>query len=477
MQRSQAAWLGVVSLLYYASMTVADDLAQSIFVSRLGVAALPNIFLFQAAIDLFSAFLYLPLTRRRSPRAVWRVLLVSYAAMLALSWFALVDGRHASGAAYLLYLAHESISSLAVIHWGVLLLSLVVPSQSKALFPMLFAVGRLGALVGGLFVGALAVALGAHQLLWIAISLALLSATASMALHGGKEAPAALSPDEAKATWTRAWASPLVKMIALSTATMVVLRYGLRMVSLEEIRASFDNDKDKVAAFLGLFSVIGNGAALVLGLWVVPRLLTRVGIGAANLIYASSNVLAFLMTSLFPSLASASAARFVETPLKHALKTPLSVLFYGAENRQVQLAARALVFGAAIPLATAVTGLAFRELHTHLLVISVGGVLVSVLFVVMNLLQNRRYRERLLDTMEEQLGEGIDARLCTGMSTLAPSWPARSRDLLAGAMASSDDHVRSLAHLYLGEALPHRQAEALRCQVETLVQTLAKPIT
>lgn len=474
-QRSQLAWLCVVSVLYYAAVTVADDVAQSIFVSRLGVRALPNIFLFKAGIDVISAALYLPLTRHRNPKAVWRVLLIGYAVILAVGWLVLRSGNWPTGSAYLLYVGHEAIWSLAVIHWGILLLALISPAQTKALFPVLFAVGRLGALFGGLLVGTLALVIGAANLLWIAVALALFSALASRQLpvHADVDSPTVASGIESRApasTWAHAWASPLVRWIALTTATMVVLRYGLRMVSLAEIRSAFDNDSDQVAAFLGLFSVVGNGAALVLGFWVVPRILGRVGVGAANLAYAGSNVLAFLMTWLWPSLASASAARFVEIPLKHALKTPLSVMFYAAENMHMRLAARALIFGGAIPLATALAGVGFRGLEAQLATISMGGVALAIVFAALSERQNHSYRERLLHTLEAMLGEDKGDTHLPAFAHDLPDWTAPTRNIIARALASSSSHAHSLAMLYIGESLSYSRANALARQIAAFRQ-------
>lgn len=467
-QRSQLVWLCAVSLLYSAAITVADDVAQSIFVAKLGVRALPNIFLIKAAIDVVSASLYLPLTRHRNPKGVWRALLLGYALMLGGAWLAITSGLWPSGSAYFLYIAHEAIWSLAAIHWGILLLALISPAQTKALFPVLFAIGRLGALLGGAIVGGLAMVLGAVHLLWAAALLALACLVASLKLprHADVDPPLASSLPEPLgalrlSNWTHAWASPLVRWIALSTAMMVVLRYGLRIVSLAEIQSAFDNDKDRVAAFLGVFSMIGNAAALVLGIWVVPRVLARYSVGAANLAYATSSVLAFVATWLWPSLASASAARFVEVPLKHALKSPLSVMFYAAEKHQMRLAARALVFGAAIPLATAISGLGYRQLEAQLAVISMSGAALALAFVFVSARQNHSYRHRLLHTLEEILGPDMGEDSADAIPTDIPGQGAEVVQLIGRALGSKSGQAQSMALLYLGECLPYSTTKAI----------------
>ncbi len=459
----KVGWLCVLSLCYYGAVTIGDNVAQSIFVSRMGVAALPNIFLLKAGIDVLSGLLYLPLTQGRSPRRIWRVLLAFYISVVAIGWWASAGSGGDIGA-YILYAGHEVAWTLAVIHWGIFLLDVFSPAESRRLFPVLFGVGRIGALFGGLIVGSLAVPLGATNLLGVAMALAMVSILASTRL--GSPTP----PRESRSTAGRArrdaLASPLVRLIALSTATMVLLRYGLRMVSLDEIRTAFDHDKDQVAAFLGLFSVVGNAVAFVLGLYVVPRILSRLGVGVANLAYASSTLIAFLLTWLAPGLASASAARFVEMPLKHSLKTPLSVLFYGAEEPRVRLAARSVIFGIAIPVATLTAGLCFRELRSHLGLISVLGLGTSVLYLGICQWQNRTYNRRLchlvgLELEALEINEELRIQWTRRLTEIAPNLDSPTRHLVAQAFAAKDPSVRSLSLVMLSERLPHHLARAI----------------
>jgi len=459
----KVVWLCALSLCYYGAVTIGDTVAQSVFVSRLGVGALPNIFLLKAGIDVISGFLYLPLTQGRSPRRIWQVLLVFYAVVVAVGWWTSA-GSGSDVGAYILYAGHEVAWTLAVIHWGIFLLDVFSPAESRKLFPVLFGVGRLGALLGGLLVGSLAVPLGANNLLWVAIALALASAYASTRL--GTSMPLRDVRSSIAKARRDAIASPLVRLIALSTATMVMLRYGLRMVSLDEIRSAFDHDKDQVAAFLGLFSVVGNALAFVLGLYVVPRILARLGVGAANLAYASSTVFAFLLTWLLPGLATASAARFVEMPLKHSLKTPLSVLFYGAEAPRIRIAARSVIFGVAIPVATVIAGLTFRELRTHLGLISVLGVVTSILYLGICTWQNRAYGERLehllaLELQDAQPAPELEERWKRQLESVAPKLGPIALNLSAKAFAADNEAMRSLALVMLSEQLPHHLASAI----------------
>ncbi|MBL4637114.1 MAG: hypothetical protein JKY56_24890 [Kofleriaceae bacterium] len=464
--QSKLAWLCVVSLTYYTAVTIADTVAQSIFVARLGVAALPNIFLLKAAIDVISALAYLPLTRGRNPERVWRVLLLLYGTSVAIGWWAVSGTLSLSLGAYLLYVGHEVAWTLAVIHWGIFLLSLLGPIESRRFFPVLFGVGRLGALLGGLLVTAFAVQLGTANLLGIVLFLTLFCALASLKLKNNSGFQTRQKTDERGGGWRDAAAQPLVRAIAVSTATMVMLRYGLRMVSLAEIRGAFDSDKDQIAAFLGLVAVLGNALALVLGIWVVPRLLARIGVGATNLLYASTTLIAFATTWLFPGLASASSARFVEMPPKHALKTPLSVLFYGGEKPSHRAAARSLVFGLAIPLAAICTGLGFRYGRPDASLISLLGIAIALIYLGVCRWQNKQYQNGLSSQLQALVaGETPSSGRQEGWQSIlgqcAPKLPKAQVKYLCAGLASPSQPTHELARALLGELLSPAQQRSV----------------
>jgi hypothetical protein len=201
-------------------------------------------------------------------------------------------------------------------------------------------------------------------------------------------------------------------------------------------------------------------------------------VGVANLLYAASTLLTFACSWLLPSLATGTAARFVEIPLKHALKTPLSVLFYGAETPRTRVAARALVFGVAIPIASVVAGLLFRQMGSRVGLISAAGVALAMFYVAICAWQNLRYEGRLAQLLEGQLQDApasVDlAALEEKLARIAASADPQCRRLIARTLAvpgKQHPNTQSLLALYMGEALPHRQAQAIR---DAFVEILPK---
>lgn len=497
-ERRPVALVGLVAVLYAAAVAVGDVIAQSIFIERAGADALPRIFLLKAAIDAVAAALYLPATRGRNPAAVLRVALLLYAAVVV-AGRALVVARAGSGAAYALYVAHECAWTVLTIHWGVYLLDVFDASQARRLFPILFGATRLGGALAGGLIAASAVALGADHLLLAAALLAGLAAAASYwttssaappptALPGASPGEVAMDDEAARAAggadaarglrgWRTAMASPLVRAIALSTASMVLVRYALRLVASGELEDAFGGDQDLIAAFLGRFDLVANVASAVLGVLVLPRLLARFGAGAINLAYAVATAVAQGAALIAPSLGSAALARFVEVPLKDAVKTPLSALFYGAERPAQRGPARALVFGAVIPAASVVTGLLLEAAGRSGAPLAVAGgigLAAALLFIAASARQNRAWRAGLASLVDwklaraERRGQVPDpAALAAVRATMAgaraaaPPDRAARLDAVELALAAPDPRLRAAGEELLGETIARGEAQRI----------------
>ena len=163
-------WLGAISVAYAAATSLGDDIAQSVFVARVGAHDLPRMFLIKGLLDVAAAALYLPLTRGRSPSSVWRVVLMIYMAAVLGAWALAGGGGVVS--AYALYVAHECAWTMLTIHWGVFILDAFDASQARRLFPLLFTAARLGDMASGATLHLFAVRVGAINLLLAAVAFA-----------------------------------------------------------------------------------------------------------------------------------------------------------------------------------------------------------------------------------------------------------------------------------------------------------------
>jgi len=489
----RVVWLGLIGVAYAAAIQLGDDIAQSIFITRISAERLPRIFLFKALLNIAAAAMYIPITRGRSPAKVWRIAIAIYVAAIVGGRAAVADGGELT--AYVLYVAHECAWTILTLHWAVFILDVFDASQARRLFPLLFTFARLGGVLAGALLSSLAGPVGAVNLLYVAAGLAAIAGLLSLldfSPHFGMHAKAT-SPDEPPdetavaqeaeaeaeergpprnlfASWRYALESPLVRAIAMSTAAMVIIRYGLRVVSLGEISQSLGGHEDMVAEFLGMFGAIANVGSALLGVFVVPRLLKYFGVGAVNLVYAGATLIASSLLLALPLLATATVGRFVDQQFKGAIKTPLSALFYGAEPAERRAPARAFIFGAVIPAAAIVTFLMFEfaaAFASNFAIISAIATAIAVLFIAACAVQNRRWRARQVDLLRTELDRdtlGADETLLArARSALeAESSAEASRiDLLAAGLASRNSRIRAVAEEVLSETIARRSAHQI----------------
>lgn len=460
--------LALTGFAFYGATTLGEDLAESIFVGRLGAEELPTLFIAKAVVDLFAALLYALLPQTSAART-WRSVAMLYAAsMLAARWW-LSTGQVA--AIYGAFLSHELASTLLTIHWGVLALQAFDASQARRLFPLLFAVAQLGAAVGGGLLSWVAPRFGAVRSLYLAGALAALSAALSWLVRDAPEPRPQGPAPRPWSGWRSSTDSPLVRAIAITTALMVVVRYGLQFLSLDAIARAFDNDETRIASFLGRYSAWASGLGVVLGAVVGPRVIARYGAGTANVAYACATAVAYLLVlpvggTYVSPIGGAVFARFAHIQLKHALRTPLSALFYGAEPPHRRPLARAFVFGLVIPASTVTVGIVFSGVQgasTTFDLLAYGGLLAALAFVFASWWQNAAWRRRLRELLTWELERAKEP---------SPTDTSAYREMLGGhvndealsdelakAWATDDQRCRALAEEVLSEQT-HRPTAA-----------------
>lgn len=488
-ESKRVLWVAAIGLCYAAATSLGENISESVLFSRIGWHSMPLVILLKAGMDILAAALYLPLTKKRNSGRVWRIALLIYIVTVA------IGGTMARGesdyAAYILYVGHECTWTILTIHWGVFILEAFDASQARRLFPLLFTTARVGSIIAGLLLTALAQPVGALNLIIVVVGLAGLAAALSYGMNtdsaanpgdslrltvSGHDQTAADDDDVDSADgglwqrWRAATRSPLVRAIAISTAAMVIVRWGLYITSFAEIRDAFNADTDDMATFLGVYRALANTAGVVLGLLVVPWLFSRLGVAFANLAYAASTALAFGVMLLFPSLGAAVCARFTHSEFKTALKTPLSTLFYGAEVPAQRAPARAFIFGTVIPLASVMSAalIWFSGRDSQALVVTAQiGLGVAVLFVLASALQNQRWRERMLHLLGWKLKRTplpASQRASELLAQYRTDANAERLAAIAQGLSSDDPRLRAVAEEVLVETIPRAEAHAIAKQ-------------
>ena len=405
-------WLGYGALS--AGLEVTRLVAESLFITRIGIRHLPTIFAIQALLRVVGSWAYVHRAERLGARSliVWALSWMAVAVVLPSVW----AGAMGSWWPYaIIYATVEAADTVIKVHWGVYLLELYRPGEAKALFPLLYTAASLGRSLGGTLVRQTA---ATALLAWLpAASLSILLPLAGIFLLGASR-PRPKGPDRKKRPAepeTRQWSatdrllikplpaggpkaaprrpapevgpdeaafelvsplssvrkalallrsSRLVRAIALATLLLVLTRFLVRYVSLALLRTHLDTAG--MARLLGTYSALAHLGGLAIQILVTPKLTRRLGITATNSLFAVLLWTATLALSIWGRVTTALTARFAESEAKTAIKTPISPIFYYPVPTDSRPAARALILGVVSPASAVLTALILELLQTTL---------------------------------------------------------------------------------------------------------------
>jgi hypothetical protein len=395
------------------AVAVGDATVQAVFVARVGADRLPEVLFARAVISPALAFLYARFARSRGPRAVLSVLLLVAAAGAISGRILITHGDHGALAAYVV---HEVLASLVTVHWGVYLLHVLRGTHALKGAPTVYAAARLGAALAGAGLAPLVSFAGAPVGLYVTAALFTTAAFLSIVVTkpvdatdedeeehdegriapttipptDDEDAPPPSIPPDRRRGFALLFSSPLLLALSLSTAAMVFVRFSLRYQQQSLLEGV---EEHELAALLAIYTTGANvvGAAIQLGL--LGRVLDKLGLTKTNLFYAVATLFAQAAIFVAPSIGTALGARFADSELKHAIKTPLSSLFYEAFAPADRGAARAFVLGLVSPAAQVLgaVGLAAAIAGASLVTVGYVGLCACGFFALATLAQNRGY--------------------------------------------------------------------------------------
>ena len=92
----------------------------------------------------------------------------------------------------------------------------------------------------------------------------------------------------------------------------------------------FAGESEKLSTFLGQFAAISNGIALILQIFLAPRLTSWLGVGLVNLFYPCFSVIVLGFSLVRWDLAIVTILMFHKDYLSSVIHFPNRILFYNA---------------------------------------------------------------------------------------------------------------------------------------------------
>ena len=456
-ERGRFLFFAGLSALLNLALTVGLVGAEALFLTRVGIEFLPHVFVLAALVTVGGTLLYAVWVGRERNDSYFIVILLVAVFLVAvgtlgasLRWSWILPG------VFCLYFLTQAVF---LNHFWTFTWDYFDTPASKRLFPLL----AIGQSLGGFLGGGVAIVVGSFAPPEVLLaSWAFLLASAALMLKLGRRhlrrwGPLAL--EEADETSLEGMQgairymrrSSLGRWLGLSTLGMVLSLFLAQYVYSDILVRSFPR-VEELARFLGLFLAITNLIEIPLAAFGTPRLIERLGVASANLVYPTLTLTAFIALAVDYRLGAAIAARINRELIENALAAPVRNLVYNALPFRFRGRIRAFLEGMLGYSGMAVAGALLLLLGDRIapiwLCLAGGG--AALLYLLANLTVRRRY----LGTLAQGLREGrLDLRELGGE---IGNWEASRLAKLWYALLKADAEHPTSVELELAPVLARR---------------------
>ena len=355
-ERPRLAWLYAMLFTSILGCVWGEAVIEAGFLRDVGVKYLPLAIAVSALASMGSLSVYnLFADRIANHRLLVRILAVSLLG-LAAGVLLLAEGWTLLAFPLLYVLNSALIRDLLNVHWPVYVNGFFDTQSAKRIFPVLSSASRLAAIVAGLTMPLLNRALSSTGI--IAVMLVTQAAMLSLVF-----AMRRALPDNAEAV-TTVQAHPgirggfaniqegyrfvagsrYLRWIAIITfLTMVVLAfltYQTGRLLLTELKTV-----QNMSNFTALLRGLGNLIALPFQLFMLSRVIGRIGVGNASLIYPATSFVAVTGLTLLPNLLTAGFGYITRSVLRNTFYIPVDGLLYNAVPLRLKARARGFISG------------------------------------------------------------------------------------------------------------------------------------
>jgi hypothetical protein len=394
--RAPALRLGSVIGLFSLGDFLVEGALMSAFLARLGAAHLPAALAGRAVSEAVVSVAFARFAPRLGPRRALTLLALCSAIALGGAGAALgtLPGLVVA------FIVASTVARLKVIHFGVLALAELPGAAAARALPAVYACARIGAIAAGPM---LALSAGSSALVAVLLGAIVYAAGGAVLRNGASrdeppsELPARSLPFAEEPVPSDglpahvASARALLAAILVGAIALAVGRLALTTQSGAILQAHYD--EASLARVLGGYFSLANALGLGMQLFVVGRVLRSGGLPLLNTGWSSLYVVAQLLLAFGPPAVSvALGARLVESELRNAARTPVANLLYEGLPPERRAAARTLVIGVAIPLASLAAGAALAISSRSTLLLSSVGVGAALLLLAATFAQNRAWR-------------------------------------------------------------------------------------
>ena len=385
---------------------------------EIGVAFLPWVLIVSALFSIGVSAVYTAFADRLSNDLLLVAIYLIGAAGTAVGIGLLAQGQ-AFGAYMLLYPLLLIAADMFNLHWATYVNGFYDAQASKRLFPLIASAARVASIVAGLMVpllnqifqhpsGILFTWLGTFVLAAL-ITWAMPLILKERSTANTQSTPAAGYLGNIREGYQFVRQSAFLRWMAFATVTLMLLiallTYQSSAILKEHFAASTDPVRD-MSSFLGLLNSVTNLLMLPFLFVILSRIIGRIGIGNANMIFPSGNLAISAGLVLWPSWITASLAYFDRMAFRLTFHFTLDSLLYNAVPLRIKGRARGFINGLLVPVGTLAGGLLLLlvpllpGIFAWLLPLLIA--LLAIGFFAIAVVIRREYTRALLAMLEQE---------------------------------------------------------------------------
>ena len=460
-------FLSSIAALGGFGLSIGRASSDALFFTQYGAAHLPQMFALIALVLIPFSLAYAAFVDRLTPHRMFIHLLLGFGAMVGVCWLGMtVAGGNIGIALY--FIAYGVISELLLTHFTHYVSDFFDAQQAKRLLPSVMAIFRLGAIMGGVFLGVAGSGMATQDaaLVWTLCLLATLGLVAWR--HRGepitcpiKRGHASTPVQMVREGLMFSRQSRLVRITALGVFLLIFL-LSVQEYLVGTIFSQRYPDEHQLTEFFGWFSAIINTCVLVIQLFLFGRLLRRFGLKTMNLVYPFTTLLSFGLMTISAGYLTAVLGRINAVGVLPGVRNTVAGFFFHALPGYMQGRAHALIAGLVLPLGLLVSALFLWLVpqDAPLEWVAGGGFVFAVALFWIKLKKNAAYG----DSLVELVGQSVftkDGETVAELGGLDQAAAFR----LAGLMRQTDSNALMLNYADMLESLAPEHAGAAMLDV------------
>jgi ATP/ADP translocase/HEAT repeat protein len=408
------AYLGGFIFAFVLGINWAQIVILAAFTAQVGPELVPYLFIGDAIAVTLAIIVYSAFVDRYSHERVMVWMIGLGLAGIIIGTIILQLGEIRLGYIYF-YLLFRILFDVLSVHAGTYRSTFFDTQSAKRAYPVLFSILRVAVIVAGFSIPLLNGILRTEAiiLLWGAtmIVMALLIVNRKRwikTLPGAGDGKS--QPEKRPSYWENTRdgfrfvvRSPYLRVMALASFASTVTLTLLTFQTLRIFRTTLPNVTE-IANYTGTLTGIGGLIILPIQLFIFSRIVSRVGVGNASLIFPIILVFVSGVVIAFPSqLGSGGLAYFTNNTIKIAIYGIINELLYNAVPVKVRGRSRAFVNGVVVPFGTLIGGIIILLPITNqswFLPVLLGG--FTVVMALSAFLLRANYAQALVQMLEQE---------------------------------------------------------------------------